>query len=438
MRLLTPRSLMAGRPPRRLRTRTALTGVLLATSLVAAACGGSSGGGGGGSGGGASTKADSALLGPAKAATGTPVKIGWVGTGRTQAVDASAEEKSAQAVVDYANAHLGGLRGHKIELVSCEDKSVPADAQACGNTFVREKVSAVAGGSPGQADPWIKIVSPAGIPSVLNVVATPVALATKNVFLLGNPLGPFGTAAAYAREAKLASAVVLVIDVPAASGAAKALSPAFFANAGSKAEVIAIPPGTADMTPQIQTAQKNKPQLYHVTGDPTFCASAIKAIKALGIKATITALDRCVGTDKGASIPGGFEGVKIVAQANRDPSTPEFKLYSAVVDAYGGSLKTADPYTISGYQGMLGLVRGVNAVSGTGVTPTDIATALKTAPPAKYPLGGGATFQCNGKASTVSPNICASTGFVADASKTGELSNFRTIDATGIYKLGTS
>ncbi|EIV91963.1 ABC transporter substrate-binding protein [Frankia sp. QA3] len=435
MRLLPLRSSTAGRLPARPRTRTALTGVLLATSLVAAACG-SSGSGGGDKGG--STKADSALLGPAKAATGTPVKIGWVGTGRTQAVDASAEERSAQAVVDYANAHLGGLRGHPIQLVACEDKSVPADAQACGNTFVREKVSAVAGGSPGQADPWIKIVSPAGIPTVLNLVATQVALTTKNVFLLGNPLGPFGTAAAYAREAKLSSAVVLVIDVPAASGPAKALSPIFFANAGSKAKVIAIPPGTADMTPQIQSAQKDKPAQYHVTGDPTFCASAIKAIKALGIKATITALDRCVGSDKGASIPGGFEGVKIMGQANQDPTTAEYKLYSAVIDAYGKGLKINDSYTVSGFQGMLGLIRVVNSVAGTDVTPAAITKAVQTAQPTAYPLGGGATFQCNGKASPVSANICSTTGFVADASKTAELSNFRTIDATGIYKLGAN
>ncbi|WP_261574365.1 ABC transporter substrate-binding protein [Frankia gtarii] len=436
MRLLPLRFTAAGRLAARPRTRTALTGVLLATSLVAAACGGGSSGGG--SSGGGTVKADSALLGPAKAATGTPVKIGWIGTGRTQAVDASAEEKSAQAAADYANAHLGGLRGHQIQIVSCEDKSVPADAQACGNTFVREKVSAVAGGSPGQADPWIKIVSPAGIPTVLNLVATQTALSTKNVFLLGNPLGPFGTAAAYAREAKLSSAVVLVIDVPAASGPAKALSPIFFANAGSKAKVIAIPPGTADMTPQIQSAQKDKPALYHVTGDPTFCASAIKAIKALGIKATITALDRCVGTDKGASIPGGFEGVKIMGQANQDPTTAEYKLYSAVVDAYGKGLKTNDAYTISGYQGMLGLIRSVNAVAGTDVTPAGVAKAIQTAPATPYPIGGGATFQCNGKASPVSPNICSTTGFVADASKTGTLSNFRTIDATGIYKLGAN
>ncbi|WP_261553759.1 ABC transporter substrate-binding protein [Frankia tisae] len=420
--------------------RAGLSAVALAVVVATgvAACGSSGGGGGGGGGStGGAAKADSSLLGPAKAATGTPVKIGWVSTGRTQAVDTSGEIRAAQAVADYANAHLGGLRGHKIELVTCEDKSVPANAQACGNQFLREKVAAVGAGSPGQTDPWLKIVAPAGIPVGMNLVATQATLTTKNVFIWGNPLASFGTPAAFARDKKLTSAAVFVIDVPAASDPAKQLVPPFFANAGAKAEVIAIPPGTADMTPQIQTALKNKPAMYHVIGDPTFCASAIKAIKALGITAPITALDRCIGADHGASIPGGFAGVDIIAQANVDPSTPEFKLFNAVVDAYGKNLKI-DSISMSGYQGMLSLVRGVNSVPGTDVSSAAIATALHTMPATTYPLGGGADFQCNGKANSVSPNICSTTGFIADADKEGTLTNFRSLDTTGIFKLGAS
>ncbi len=427
------------------RARAGLSAVALAVAVATgvAACGGSSGGGSstgstsstGGTG--STTKADSSLLGPAKAATDTPVKIGWVSTGRTQAVDTSGEIRAAQAVVDYANAHLGGLRGHKIELVTCEDKSVPANAQACGNQFLREKVAAVGAGSPGQTDPWLKIVAPAGIPVGMNLVATQATLTTKNVFIWGNPLASFGTPAAFARDKKLTSAAVFVIDVPAASDPAKQLVPPFFANAGAKAEVIAIPPGTADMTPQVQTAQKNKPAMYHVIGDPTFCASAIKAIKALGITAPITALDRCIGADHGASIPGGFAGVDIIAQANVDPSTPEFKLFNAVIGAYGKNLKI-DSISMSGYQGMLSLVRGVNSVPGTDVSSAAIATALHTMPPTTYALGGGADFQCNGKANSISPNICSTTGFIADADKQGTLTNFRSLDTTGIFKLGAS
>lgn len=405
-----------------------------ALSLVTVAACGSDDGGESGDGGGSAESA--ALLGPDKAATGSPVKIGWVSTGQTQAVDTTDEIKSAQAVVAYANAKLGGLGGHPIELITCEDKSVPADAQSCGNKFVAEGVAAVAGGSPGQTDPWIEIINPAGIPTTLNFASTQKVLRTDNVFVWGNPLSAYGTPAAFARDQKLASGALLVIDVPAASGPARTLGPAFFGNAGASLDVVAIAPGTADMTPQIQTAQGKNPAMYYILGDPTFCSSAIRGIKTLGIDAPIAAFARCIGTDQGASIPGGYEGVTIVSQANVDPNDAEFKLFSAVIDTYGDDL-TTDGNALSGYQGMLGLVRAFNAGGSTDVTPAGISAAIKSMPATPYPLGGGSTFQCNGQAvAAVSKNVCSSTGYVADASSTGELSNFRTLDATGIYKLG--
>lgn len=422
-----------GPSSRRGRLRATLTAGLAAVALLAAACG--DGDDSGGPGGGTTEAAvDGAILGTPKAATGTPVKIGWMSTGQSQAVDTTDEIKAAQAVVAYANEYLGGLLGHPIELVVCEVRDAPATAQACGNEFVQKGVAAVVGGSPGQTDPVIQVVQPAGIPVGLNVAATSVVLNTPGVFVWGNPLEALGTPAAYARENNLTKAAVLVIDVPGASGPAKALSPAFFGNIDATVEVIAIPPGTADMTPQIQAA--GRPEMYHVIGEPTFCTSAIRAIRTVDPDASITALDRCIGTDKGASIPGGYEGVTIVAQANVDPDDEEFKLFRAVLDKYGDDLPV-DAASVSGYQGMLSFVRALNAAGGTDVTSAGIIEALQNMPATPYPLGGGATFQCNGTAMPdISKNSCSTVGFVADAAADGTLSNFRTIDATEIYKLG--
>src|ERR1700733_2566635 len=104
----------------RQRARSILPASLLCVTVVAAtmltaACGGSSSGTKASSSSSSSSN-DSALLGPAKAASGTPVKVGWVSTGKTEAIDTSNEIKAAQATVDYANARLGGLAGHPIKL----------------------------------------------------------------------------------------------------------------------------------------------------------------------------------------------------------------------------------------------------------------------------------------------------------------------------------
>jgi branched-chain amino acid transport system substrate-binding protein len=424
MHLLNP-----SRARRRLHVTVAAG--LAAVALAAAGCGSSGGSGGGANG---SAGADAAILGTPKAASGTPVKIGFMSTGRTQTIDNTDEIKGAQTTAAYANAYLGGLRGHPIELVTCEEKNVPATSQACGNTFLQDHVAAVDTGSPSQADPMIQVVHPAGIPVALNVAATSVVLSTPGVFVWGNPLSAFGTSAAYAREHKLTKAAVLVTDVPGASGPAKALEPVFFRNAGATAEVVAIPPGTADMTPQIQAAGHR--DLFHVIGNATFCASAIRAIRTIDPNASITAIAHCIGTDKGASIPGGFKGVTIVAEANVNPNDKEFQLFKAVIGKYGNGLGT-NAMVQSGYQGLLGFVRAVNASGGTDVTPAGITKALQSMPATPYPLGGGATFKCDGTAVPgISKNICSTVGFVADATADGTLSNFTNIDATGIYKLG--
>ncbi|SHN18179.1 ABC transporter substrate-binding protein [Cryptosporangium aurantiacum] len=411
------------------RARFGLPAVLLAVALAATACADS------GSGSDDPTPGAEAL-GPEKAAAGAPVKIGWVGTGRTQTVDTTDEQKAAEAAAEYANKHLGGLGGRPIELVTCEAKESPADAQVCGNKFVTEKVSAVTAGTSSQVDPWVKIVNAAGIPVGINFASTQVVLSTPGVFIWANPVAAYGTPAAYAKQEKLSSAAIIVIDVPAASGPAKTLGPALFKNAGATADVVAIAPGTADMTPQIQAAQNKKPEMYFVLGDPTFCGSAIKAIKTLGITQPVLALDRCIGNDKGASIPGGFTDIKIVTQAVTEPGDAEYKLFQAVLSAYGDGTAVSSQ-AISGYQGLLSLVRTVNASGSKDLSPEGVRKAIAAAPATNYPLGGGATLKCDGKAlPAVSPNLCSTVGVIADAAQDGALSNFTVPDSTGIYQLG--
>jgi branched-chain amino acid transport system substrate-binding protein len=417
----------------RRRTRLAIPAALAAISLIAAGCGGDDESGGG-SGGGGADAAD--VLGEENAASGDPVKIGWVSTGQTQAVDTSDEIAGAEAVVAYANERLGGLAGRPIELVICEDKGTPAEAQACGNEFVSEDVAGVAAGTTGQIDGVLQVVAPAGIPAGVNLVSSQVALGTPNVFVWSNPVSAYGVPAAYAREEGLASAAVVVIDVPGASGPAKALAPPFWANADSEATVVPIAPGTADMTPQIQSAENNSPEMYYILGDPTFCSSAIRAIKTLGIDSPVVALDRCIGEDQGASIPGGFEGVQIVSQSVLEPDDEEYELFTAVLETYGDGLAESSQ-AVSGYQGMLSFVRAVNASEPDTLDAAGVLAALQDMPATPYPLGGGAEFQCNGQAlPAVSENICSTAGFIADASSTGELSNYRVLDTEGIYELG--
>jgi len=409
-------------------------GCVLASVLTACgSSGGSEGRGSSGGGSGADSAAAAAALGPLHKAAGTPVKLGFDSVGVTDAQDYSDEIKAVKAAVAYANDHLGGIGGHPIQLFVCQDHETPAGATDCGNQFVSQKVSAVAMGSPGQLDAVLKVLVPAGIPAAVNAGSTQLALTSPGVFVLNNGVTAFGTPALYAREHKLKKAAVLILDVPSAVGPAKALLPGLFARAGSSAKIYPVPAGTADMTPQLQTAAQGKPDLYYVIGDPNFCLSALKAVKTLGVSGKVLVLDRCIADTQSSSLPGGYAGIDAVAQAVTNPGDKEYKLFDAILNKYAG--KNVDRNrSLNGYQGMLGLIRAVNASKTTDLSPKGIRAALQTMPPTPYPLGGGATFQCDGKAIPgISKNICLNAGFIATADKSGTLSHFTALKADGLY-----
>jgi branched-chain amino acid transport system substrate-binding protein len=426
-------SLLAIRPARGARVLP-VAALTLTLAMALAACGSSSDDSAASpSSGTSSPSSDTAALGTANAATGEPVKIGFVADGLTPTIDTTNEIKGAVAAADYANKYLGGINGRPIQYVTCEDKGTPAGAQDCATQFVSQKVAAINAGSPGQMAPILKGASEAGIPIFAGLISDTDAINNPDALVFGNPLAPFGSAAAFAKEKGDKKAAVLVIDVPAASGPAKQLAPAFFKNAGSAAEVIAVPPGTADMTPQIQAAAAKGVDLIHIIGNPSFCTSALKAIKTLALKVDITMLDRCIDPTGAKSISGGYAGVTIIAQANQNPTSEEFKLFSAVMKTAKLPL-TAD--TVSGYTASLNMVRALNAAKVTDYSPAGLLAAVKGAPATPFALGDGATMKCDGTAVSIAKSVCSVFGVVGDSDKDGNVTNYRTINGDGIYKLG--
>ena len=127
--------------------------VLLAAATVAgaAACSSSSSGTANSSGGGStatpsssSSSIPAALTGyfPGKKATGTPVKIGLINNEGSSPVAEPSTGDAAVAAADYANAELGGVAGHPIQVDRCSENEDTASATACANKMVQDKVDA--------------------------------------------------------------------------------------------------------------------------------------------------------------------------------------------------------------------------------------------------------------------------------------------------------
>ncbi len=242
-----------------------------------------------------------------------------------------------KAAVAYANDYLGGINGHVIQVKECSTQDTPAGSTACSNQMIQANVAAAVQASGD--DVTIKALNKAGILDFMNVGASPVALGTPTAYSMANPLAVYGVPAAYAQQIGAKNAALLVIDVPGASGPASSLGPLFFKNAGVGLKVVIIPQGTADMTPQVQTTLSASPKLYYVLGDPTFCTSAIKAIKTLAPTAQISMYYTCISPNA-TGIPGGYAGIKTVATQVLQPGDAENQLFQAIQAKYNGSTAT--------------------------------------------------------------------------------------------------
>jgi branched-chain amino acid transport system substrate-binding protein len=353
-----------------------------------------------------------------------------VSTDETSNLDSTVETAAAQATAKYVNDYLGGIDGRPIDLKVCEPTTDPAKATDCGNQMVSAKVSVVLGAVPNGVDQLVKVLTAANIPLVFRQLAAASLLAMPNGFSMANPLAPFGGPAAYARSQHYKRVAFVVLDVPAAVQPAQSIGKLVFGNAGVAVDVVPIAQGTPDMTPQIQAAAAKNPDMFHILGDPNFCTGALKAIKTLGLKQEVTIIPSCVSGTNYQSIQGGFAGTHEFTGAVLEG--PENDTFKAILAKYGVQGE-ATARTAGGYQAVLGFVRAMQASKATDLTSPGVVAALRAMPATPYPLGGGATFQCNGAQVALSRTICSTFGVIATADEKGDLSQYKPVDSAGIY-----
>jgi branched-chain amino acid transport system substrate-binding protein len=411
-----------------------VTAAFVFAALVGSACGSStkSSSTGATSAGGAAS-----LLGQPNKATGTPVKVGLISDGKSATIDDTSEISAAQASADYVNAYRGGIGGHPIDLVVCQTHQTPAGGIDCATQLVADKVVAVLYNVSGQGASIFKGLQGSNIPLIAIGTIDQDTLTKPGAFALANLVssliaGPAGIA----RSKGIKHAAVVVIDVPAASGPVKALGPAIYKNAGVSLDVVTVPPGTADMTPQIEAELAKKPGQFAIIGDQGFCTSALKAIKTLGFGGPIVINPECIAAGTAASIPGGYAGVTVTTwNSSTDHTTADYKLYSAVMDTYEngapkGGVAPGGYMVIRAFADVLAKATGA-------ITAASVTSAFSSMPsPIPFQMGGGTTFQCGTKPVAFLPNVCASQILEGPLDAQGNSSGFQVLDTLDLMKLG--
>jgi branched-chain amino acid transport system substrate-binding protein len=384
------------------------------SSSSTASSGGSSSSAASGSGSAASTASPPAALSaflPGKKATGTPVKIGLINNEGSSPVAEPTTGDAAVAAADYANDELGGIAGHPIQVDRCSENEDTASATACANKMVQDNVAAVVIGTTGFGNTMVPIITKAGIPYVSATGSSSAELTTPGTFMwTGGFPADLGGMAKYAAQQGIKKVTAYVINSPAALEGAQAVGAPLFKAAGVGFTIEPVPFGVADATSQVTAGLAGKPGGAAIVADAGTCTSILKALNTVSPGLPTMGNTSCLNTSTLTALGSAMNGVKIMGRSDTQSGNAEAQLYRYVMAKYYPADSPSGD-AVTGYQGMLGLVRALSTLTGDPTAAT-ITAGIKAAANVPLPAGAGLTFTCNGKAMAGLPSNCSAADVV--------------------------
>ncbi|MCL9760001.1 ABC transporter substrate-binding protein [Frankia sp. AiPa1] len=399
-----------GRGPGGRRWRlTALVAGLAALALAASACGSSGSGSGNGSSG-SDDKADTAALGTRQVAAGTPVKIGVLSDGQAVAYDHSIQVRAAAAMAKYLNDYQGGIGGRPIQLVQCQTAGDPAKAADCATQFIQSKVTiTVLGEATGLATVW-KPLHDARIPVLAFGTTEQSALLDKDsTFVLGDQIAALASLPIeVARESRVKKITAIVIDVPAATGFYETVGKQMFQKAGFDFQLIKVPPGQADMSPQIGQIVRGGSTEVHIIGNDSFCIAALNGLRAANFKGPISILGLCASASLTKSVGSYLKGVnEATTIAIGDSANKDLTQWKAIVGAYAkkNRVDPTDPVGAEMYIVLKALREQLDGITGD-ITAQTVTAKIRSAPQISFPMAPGIPVRCDGTSFPLTPAVC--------------------------------
>jgi branched-chain amino acid transport system substrate-binding protein len=362
-------------------------------------------------------------------AAGSPIKVGLINDEGGSTVSFPEIRLGTEAALKYANDYLGGLGGRPVVLDSCASKGTPASAAACANQMIADHVAAVLHGLESDSGTTAQTLMNAGIP----VISTAPASAQETIGKLSFSLT--GGASAFVAglgqwmiEQHYKTSVLFALNTPGGTALYQA-SIAYLQRHGISSSLVLVPPGTADITPQMASAASHHPDFMWVLGDAGMCLSFMRAYQASGSSAKIGLIGQC--TDSQVTDAVSLDGAIAPAYSVPLASNSEARLYRAVLAAYApGTAPGGLAYV--GYTMTLGMIRALHGMTGP-VNPQTIATQMRAAKKSVLPVADGVTFTCDGKAIPPFPAPCSATIFITRLDAKGNPTVLKKLQAISLF-----
>jgi branched-chain amino acid transport system substrate-binding protein len=323
----------------------------------------------------------------AKTATKAPIKIGLINP--TGAFVSNPDvNASMQAGVTALNAR-GGLGGHKVELVICNDKADATLAAKCGRQMVTDKVVAVVGGLGINDQNSQPTIQAAGIPEILPRASAETVLNGPNVFLPtgGTPLS-YPIAAGYFAKKLKVPYTFMISDSPNAVGLRKSLMARFKAADASPVGEQKVNPQQADFAPVVAAARKGDAKAVIAVLPFQQVAIFMRSAGSAGAPFDHVSANTIFNPSMAKEF-GGVENLdKVVSVTALPPITsdkPGAQQYTTELkarEATGDKDAAIAAQTGSGFAAwlcLLGLEQAVTQTKTTDITPAGLTKALSTA-----------------------------------------------------------
>jgi len=272
----------------------------------------------------------------------TPILIGNISGGPLATVPTlslTEAEGGINAAIKTINA-AGGIHGHPLKLVACDDGGNPNTGAACGRLMVKDKVAAVVGSLSTEGAQFLSILAAAHIPSLGDYAVTTADLTCATCFAMLSSVSLIageGNLAAWAGNTK--------VSMPYVAGASGAELPTLagfgLAPYGLKIlNQVAVPGLAPDMSSYVAATMAGGTTSVLLGMIASDGARFVNTAEQLGYTSGITWVGDC--TNMGNAITAGFakdlEGVYGVCFF-----LPPTYTSNAAVKAFDKSMKAYNP-----------------------------------------------------------------------------------------------
>jgi branched-chain amino acid transport system substrate-binding protein len=373
-------------------------------------------------------------------ATQSAVTVGMItdGGGGSSIGTAALVEQGAKAAVAYQNKYGDGLAGHKITLYVCENQSTPAGGQTCANDMVQHGVVAVVEPFTGQGATEVPTIVAAGIPYITVSGGSTAELTTPGAYALEGGFPAYlGAMALSAKQHGIKKVDFLVENVPAAIQGAQVFGDMVYKAAGVGFDVVPVNEGTADISPQMQTAVSSGANAVGMVGDVTLCTSFLQAYNTLGLKLPKYVLSTCQDPSilNSSTLDKALAGSYITTSSASSKS--DLATYAFMMKQFAPKVNP-NPNVSSNQADGVTPVLALGAImkgSTQPVTAAGIKTQTSTAKNVALPLSGGLTFTCDGTAIPLLKSVCSSTAAIGviQSGKSGKITGIKVYNPTPLF-----